>query len=71
MQNKKQQFIIKSNNIHFNKYDYSKIEYVNNKIKIEIICPIHGDFYQSPSDHLQGCGCPKCGLERTKRKYQK
>ena len=55
-------FITKSNEIHGNKYDYSLVRYKNNKTKIEIICPIHGVFRQSPNNHIsKKQGCPKCG----------
>ena len=37
-------FIKRSNVIHHNKYDYSKVEYVNSSTKVCIICPIHGEF---------------------------
>ena len=46
--------------IHNNKYDYSKVEYINSHTKVCIICPEHGEFWQTPSSHLNGCGCPKC-----------
>lgn len=46
--------------IHGNKYDYSKVKYINDKNKIIIICPEHGEFKQSPGDHKRGQGCPKC-----------
>lgn len=55
-------FIEKSINIHFDKYDYSKVECLGNKIKVKIICKKHGPFSQSPNSHLKGNGCPKCGL---------
>ncbi len=55
-------FIIKSNKIHNNKYDYSKVEYINCKLKICIICKIHGEFYNTPDSHIQGSGCNKCGI---------
>ena len=42
------------------RYDYSKIEYKNSKIKVEIICPIHGSFFQTPNGHLQNKGCAIC-----------
>lgn len=58
--NKNSIFIEKANKMHKNKYDYSKINYINNHIKICIICPKHGKFYQTPANHLQGCGCPEC-----------
>ena len=53
-------FITKSKEIHGDKYDYSKVEYVNNRSKVCIICPEHGEFLQIPDKHLQGEGCPKC-----------
>lgn len=54
------EFIREAQSIHHNKYDYSKVEYVNNKTKVCIICPKHGEFWQTPSDHLNGKGCPQC-----------
>jgi len=54
------QFIIKSNKIHKDFYDYSKSIYVNNYTKVEIICPTHGSFYQAPNYHMLGQGCPSC-----------
>ena len=53
-------FIEKANKIHNNLYDYSNINYVNNRVKININCNIHGMFSQSPNNHLKGAGCPKC-----------
>ena len=54
-------FIECAKKIHGNKYDYSKVEYINAKTKICIICPEHGEFWQKPNGHLNGYGCPKCG----------
>ena len=54
-------FIIKAREIHGDKYDYSKVEYVNTKTKVSIICTEHGEFWQTPNGHLSGAGCPKCG----------
>lgn len=53
-------FIRESSIIHNYKYDYSSCNYVNNTKKVELICKEHGSFYQSPKDHLNGCGCQKC-----------
>ena len=53
-------FVIKANGVHSSKYDYSKSTYVGIYNRIEIICREHGIFEQSPNDHLQGKGCPKC-----------
>jgi hypothetical protein len=56
----KEIFIEKANKIHNNKYDYSKVKYVNYYTKVIIICPIHGEFLQTPNVHLFGHGCRKC-----------
>lgn len=61
------EFIDKAKKIHGDKYGYSKVEYVNNRTPVQICCPKHGDFEQTPHEHLSGCGCPKCfdsSLER-------
>lgn len=55
-----EEFIEKAMTIHGDKYDYSKVNYVNAKTKICIICPEHGEFWQIPNNHLNGSGCPKC-----------
>lgn len=55
-------FAKKAKMIHDDFYDYSHVDYVNNKTKVQIICPMHGVFYQSPDKHLGGCGCPKCSV---------
>jgi hypothetical protein len=57
----KDYFILKSKDIHNNKYDYQYINYTNNQVKVDIVCPIHNIFQQKPKDHLLGKGCPKCG----------
>jgi len=56
-------FIIKFNQIFNERYDYSKNKYVNMFTKITIICPIHGEFEQTPCNHLKGYGCQKCNKE--------
>lgn len=48
--------------IHNEFYDYSKVEYVNNYTKVCIDCPLHGDFLQTPKNHSNGSGCPKCAI---------
>lgn len=59
------EFILKSQDKHGDKYDYSKVKYVGSKNRIIIICPIHGEFLQRPNDHLNGCGCKKCQYVKT------
>ena len=65
MRYKKDTFLIKANEIYQNKYDYSQMEYVNQSTKIKIICPLHGEYYRTPSYHLQGGDCPVCAKERS------
>lgn len=57
---KKEDFIKEATVIHGEKYDYSRVTYTNNKTPVCIICPKHGEFWQLPSTHLSGGGCPKC-----------
>lgn len=63
-----EEFIRRAKEIHGNKYDYSKVEYVNNNTKVCIICPEHGEFWQTPISHFAGNGCPSCGALSTGRK---
>ena len=55
------EFIEKAKRVHGNIYDYSETEYVNYRKKVIITCKTHGNFLQSPENHLYGKGCPKCG----------
>lgn len=66
--NKKQQsFISEANTIHDRKYSYDAVEYINNKLKVVINCPKHGDFMQAPKNHLNGQGCPACGSMKSRK----
>ena len=49
---------------HGKYYNYSKAYYINNHSKVTIICPLHGQFKQVPTDHLSGKGCPECGKKK-------
>jgi len=64
-------FLEKANKIHNNKYDYSLVNYKNNRSKIKIICPIHGEFEQIPQSHLKGYGCKKCSFLNVSKKLAK
>ena len=55
-----EEFIKKAREVHGDKYDYSKVEYVKSSTKVCIICKQHGVFLQSPKQHLSGQGCPIC-----------
>ena len=60
-----EEFIQQAKEIHGDKYDYSKVDYKDNKTKVIIICPKHGDFMVAPHKHiLRGNGCPKCANEQ-------
>ena len=59
-----QEFIDKAKSIHGDKYDYSKVKYVNNKTKITVICSKHGEFTIRPFNHIiAGDGCSACRYE--------
>lgn len=55
-------FINKAIEVHGNKYDYSKVDYISATDKVIIICPKHGEFLQQPSAHFS-YGCLQCGIE--------
>lgn len=61
-----EQFIEKAKKVHGDKYDYSRVEYTLTRNKVAMICPIHGEFEQTPEGHLQGKGCPMCGNHLSK-----
>ena len=65
-----EEFIEKSNFTHNNKYDYSKVNYKNNKTKVIIICKKHGEFTQSPSHHMNGSGCQRCNESKGEKLIQ-
>src|SRR6188768_3756671 len=70
LQSSTSEFIDKSIKTHGNKFDYSKVEYIGSHTKVCIICPEHGEFYQSPTNHLSGYGCLKCAWEYKRGKYR-
>ena len=65
-----EEFIERAKTVHGNKYDYNKVEYINSKTKICIICPEHGEFWQIPYSHLNGQGCPKCVMSHMENKIK-
>ena len=62
-------FKIEANKSHHGKYDYSKSVYVSRHKKLTIICPVHGEFEQTPGNHYR-YGCNKCGCEITAKKQK-
>ena len=56
-------FTSKAEKIYGNNYEYSKVDYVNAREKVNIICKFHGDFWITPDNHLHGTGCALCANE--------
>lgn len=57
------EFVSDAKVIHGSKYNYEITSYINAKTKVNITCPEHGVFTQTPNDHLCGKGCRDCGFE--------
>ena len=57
-------FVKRARKVHGIFYDYSKTDYRSSHINVCITCPKHGDFYQAPTSHWNGFGCPKCACYR-------
>lgn len=53
-------FISQAKQLHQSKYTYENIQYTNAHQKVNITCPEHGQFTQTPDHHLSGGKCPKC-----------
>jgi len=58
-----EQFIIDAKKVHGEKYCYKKALYKSAHSHVIITCKIHGDFSQKAYSHLNGKGCPECGLK--------
>lgn len=60
-------FIAEAMSVHENKYDYSKTIYEGAHKKVCIICPEHGEFWQTPTGHVANReGCPECKVKKSK-----
>jgi very-short-patch-repair endonuclease len=68
---KPEQFIVDAIKIHGDTYDYSKVEYIKAIEKVIIICKEHGEFEQTPNDHLSGKGCKDCAIEKNSNNMRK
>jgi hypothetical protein len=64
-------FILTSKKIHKNKYNYSLVKYKSARSKVKIICKEHGIFAMRPNNHLNGSGCPTCGIEKVANLHRK
>jgi len=67
-----EEFVQKANDKHENKYDYSKVVYINAFTPITIVCPKHGDFITTARNHYyKGYGCKKCSFSNPHNKLNK
>jgi hypothetical protein len=65
-------FIQEANKVHNSFYSYDKVVYKTNKIKVCIICPIHGEFWQAPKSHIiLAQGCPNCQQSKGEKQIEK
>ena len=64
-------FIKKAQKVHNTKYDYSKVQYEKSSLKVTITCLMHGDFYQTPANHLKPSGCKECRNMKLRQERQK
>lgn len=62
-------FMERAASIHGSKFDYSQVEYLNAKTKIKIRCPKHGEFEQTPDNHLR-YGCRECANEESSERQK-
>lgn len=60
-----EEFIKRAKEVHGDKWIYYDTEYNGYDVKCKIKCPIHGYFFQNPSSHLKGCGCPSCSHRKS------
>lgn len=62
-----EEFAKNANIVHGGKYSYNKETFINMQEKTEITCPIHGPFWQKPSNHTSlRQGCPMCSNQMSK-----
>ncbi|AXF52612.1 MAG: protein of unknown function DUF723 [Caudoviricetes sp.] len=59
-----EQFISEAIEVNGGEYDYSLVEYTNDKSKVTVICKKHDKFLVTPNNHLRGKGCPVCRYDK-------
>lgn len=72
------EFLRRAKIAHADKYDYSVTQITTQHVSVEVICPIHGKFTVSPSNHIKNydnanpdpryrpVGCGECGKDFTR-----
>ncbi len=63
-------FISSASKIHNNEYNYDKVIYSSSKTPVIIGCSLHGEFMQTPNNHIEGMGCKKCSVIATGKKLK-
>ena len=64
-----EEYLERVKSIHVNKYDYSKVEYINTRTKVILICKTHGAFEIKADNVLAGQGCGQCARDKHKLTY--
>jgi very-short-patch-repair endonuclease len=64
-----QNFIDEARKIHGNKYDYSRVDFVNSTTPVRVYCPEHKYEWETTwGVHIKlKCGCALCGIDKKKR----
>ena len=65
------EYVVLAKSVHGDEYDYSTLNYTGNKNPVKIVCKIHGEFIQYPSNHLKGHGCKSCANMELSSKAEK
>lgn len=63
-----EEFISAATDLHHGYYTYCNIDYIDLKTKVSITCPVHGEFFQAPQQHVKGSGCPACAGDQTSQR---
>ena len=64
----KELFIHKAKELFGDKFNYSKVKYINGQTNVFLICPEHGDFDVTPNNHLsKKSACPTCKESKLER----
>lgn len=67
----KESIIKKFVSVHGNRYDYTFVDYKTYHTKVKVVCKQHGPFLVTPSDHVSGRGCPRCGRLHAAKKRRR
>lgn len=54
--------------VHGDKYILDEVVYIDNKTKVKLICPKHGEFWMTPNCLLSGQNCPQCAMKELSKR---